>query len=60
MDHMASGLFLGLACSIIFLIFITFLIGVVTVPVLVFPLWIMIGRMWDMKVAAEPSGQTEP
>lgn len=60
MDHLASGLFLGLACSIIFLIFITFLIGVVTVPVLVFPLWIMIGRMWDMKVAAEPSGQTEP
>ena len=50
MDHLASGMFLGLACCIIFLMFINFLIGVVTVPVLVFPLWLLIGRMWDMRM----------
>lgn len=50
MDHLASGLFLGLVCCGIFLVFISFLIGAATVPVLVFPLWILIGRMWDMRV----------
>ena len=51
--HLASGLFLGLACCITFLMFITFLIGVVTVPVLAFPLWFFIGRAWDMPLPAK-------
>jgi hypothetical protein len=49
MDHLASGLFLGLACCMIFLIFTTFLIGTMTIAVVAFPLWVFIGRMWDMK-----------
>ena len=48
LDRLPSGLFLGFACSIIFLICITLLISAATIPVLVFPVWMLIGRMWDM------------
>jgi len=44
-----SGLFMALACCVIFLIIITGLTSASTVPALVFPLWMLIGRMWDMK-----------
>ena len=49
LDHLASGLFLGLSCCIIFLVIITLLVGVATIPAVVFPLWVFIGCMWDMK-----------
>jgi len=44
-----SGLFLGLACCLIFLMLIMMLTSASTVPVVVFPIWMMIGRMWDMR-----------
>lgn len=53
-----AGLFLGLACCMAFLIATTFLIGTSTVPVVVFPLWILIGRIWDMRLA-EPGMERE-
>ena len=48
-NHLISGLFLGLSCSMIFLTCVTLLVGVMTIPVVAFPLWIFIGRMWDMR-----------
>ena len=49
LDHLASGLFLGLSCCMIFLTIITLLVGVATIPAVAFPLWVLIGCMWDMK-----------
>ena len=47
--QLAFGLFLGLACCMIFMIIATFLVGIMTIPVVAFPLWVFIGRMWDMQ-----------
>jgi hypothetical protein len=49
LDHLVSGLFLGLSCCVIFFMFITLLIGVATIPVVAFPLWVFIGCIWDIK-----------
>ena len=55
LEHLASGLFLGLSCCMIFLMTITFLCDSFIVPVVTFPLWILIGCMWDMQPpGAEP------
>lgn len=52
--HLISGLFLGLNCCVIFLVFVTFLVGITTIPVVSFPLWIFIGRMWDIRKNGTP------
>jgi len=49
LNRPASGLFMSLCCCMIFLIFTTTLMSSATIPMLVFPLWILIGRMWDMQ-----------
>jgi hypothetical protein len=49
LDHLASGMFLGLSCCVIFVVFITFIFDAFTIPAVTFPLWILIGCMWDMK-----------
>lgn len=65
LDHLASGLFLGLSCCMIFLMMVTLLCDSFIIPVVTFPLWILIGCMWDMKpgreaVRAEPAGAAGP
>ncbi len=48
LDRVASGYFMALSCCLIFLMFTTTLLMTMTIGVLSFPLWILIGRMWDM------------
>lgn len=50
---MESGIYAALACCVGFLIIITGLTSASTVPVLAFPLWMLIGRAWDMKPGCE-------
>ena len=57
-DQLASGICLALCCCLIFLAITTVLMMTLTMGVLVFPLWMLIGRIWDMKLD-EPSGETE-
>lgn len=49
-NHLQSGMLLGLACSLIFLIIIAMLINAYSYPALVYPLWMLIGRVWNMKM----------
>ena len=51
-----SGLYMSTCCCIIFLVFTSVLISATTIGVLVFPLWIIIGRMWDMKTGESVPG----
>jgi hypothetical protein len=44
-----SGYLMGLCCCLIFFSFMTSLMLLARIPVLAFPLWMLIGRMWDMK-----------
>lgn len=53
----ATGFFIALCSCLIFFAFTTTLLSTATVPVLAFPLWILIGRTWDMRLD-EPT--TEP
>ena len=48
-DSVESGYFLALGCCMIFLVAITVLTSASTVYSLVFPLWMIIGRIWDMR-----------
>jgi hypothetical protein len=50
LESQASGYFMALCCCMIFLIFTTVLMDTMTIGALSFPLWILIGRMWDMQV----------
>lgn len=60
LNHLASGVFLGLSCSTIFVILITFLCDAFTLPVVTFPLWILIGCVWDMKPeASQPKARLQ-
>jgi hypothetical protein len=49
-----AGYFMSLCCCVIFLVFTSVLIASATVGVLVFPLWILIGRTWDMRLEPVP------
>ena len=44
-----SGTYMALCCCLIFLIMLTVLTSISTIPVLMFPLWLLIGRAWDMR-----------
>ena len=57
LDRPATGFFIALCSCLIFFAFTTTLLSTATVPVLAFPLWILIGRTWDMRLD-EPT--TEP
>ncbi len=46
------GVYLSLASCMIFMFFVILFIKAVTIPVLSFPLWMLVGRTWDMKPAA--------
>lgn len=58
----SAGLLLGLSCSVIFLMFTTLIVATITIPVVVFPVWMLIGRAWDMTIAGPPAfdGKTRP
>jgi hypothetical protein len=49
LGSLLSGYFMGLCCCLVFFAFMTSIMLLVRIPVLAFPLWILIGRMWDMK-----------
>jgi len=53
-DQLASGICLALCCCLIFLAITTVLMMTLTMGVLVFPLWMLIGRIWDMKLDEAP------
>ena len=52
------GFFIAMACCLIFLAMVTTLTGVSTVPALAFPLWVLIGRSWDMRPKEAPSDES--
>ena len=62
LESPSSGLLLGLSCSVIFLTFTTLIVATITIPVVVFPVWMLIGRAWDMTIAGPPAfdGKTRP
>jgi hypothetical protein len=49
------GMYLSLASCMIFLAFIMLFVKAVTIPVLSFPLWMLVGRSWDMNARPEGS-----
>lgn len=49
------GMYMALASCLIFMVFVILFIKAVTIPVLSFPLWMMVGRTWDMKARPEDS-----
>lgn len=53
-EHPATGAFLGMSCCVIFVMFVTGVFDSFTIPVVTFPLWILIGCMWDMKPEGLP------
>ena len=53
--NLVSGVYMALCCCIVFLVMLTVLTSISTIPVLVFPLWLLIGRTWDMRVDEEPA-----
>jgi len=57
-DMLLSGAYMGLACCLIFVLLIMPLSSTTTIPVLMFPLWMLIGRSWDMP--AHPEDGTPP
>lgn len=56
LECLPAGFFMGLCCCMIFLIFTTLLISSATVSPLTFPIWILIGRMWDMRTGKTDTG----
>jgi hypothetical protein len=60
LERAASGYFMALCCCLVFFIFTTLLMNSFTIGVLSFPLWILIGRMWDMKPDEAPPEPEAP
>lgn len=54
--HLAPGVFLALSCCMIFFAFTTTIVSTATIPALAFPLWILVGRAWDMQVVGPGGG----
>ena len=48
-NSLALGVYMALACCLIFMVFVIMFIKAVTIPVLAFPIWMLVGRIWDMK-----------
>jgi len=44
-----AGILLALACCLIFQAMIMGLTELLILPPLVYPIWMLVGRMWDMK-----------
>ncbi len=57
LERPVGGFYIALCSCMIFFGFTTTLLSTATVPVLAFPLWILIGRMWDMRLD-EPAPET--
>ncbi len=57
LDNLVSGLYLGLSSCVIFLIIISFLCDAFTIPVMTFPLWVLIGCIWDMPPRESSAGE---
>jgi hypothetical protein len=51
------GVYLALACCLIFQAILMTFTSILNVPMLMYPIWMLVGRMWDMKeaVPAEPA-----
>ena len=47
---LAAFTMLGLFSTLFFLVELTFFVKPSTLPQVVYPVWILIGRVWDMKV----------
>lgn len=58
-DANLGGAYLALGAGVIFLAETMFVVMSVTVPVLAFPLWMLAGRVWDMKLASSDSGELD-
>ena len=50
------GVYLALACCLIFQVILMMFTSILNVPMLLYPIWMLVGRMWDMKEGA----RTEP
>lgn len=54
-ENLQSGIFIGLACCLIAQGILMSLVSMLIVPPLMYPIWILLGRMWDMQVAEHPA-----
>ncbi len=54
-----SGLFIGLACCILTQTILLAITAILITPAFTYPLWIFLGRAWDMRIAAA-SATAEP
>jgi hypothetical protein len=55
LQNPVSGYCMALCCCMLFMIFISGLWDTMSIAALAFPLWILIGRMWDMSTGMEPA-----
>ena len=56
LERPVAGFYVALCCCLIFFAFTTTLLSTATIPVLAFPLWILIGRTWDMRFDKPEAG----
>lgn len=48
--RLLSGVYIALACCLLAQLFILGLVGMLLVPPLTYPIWILVGRAWDMRI----------
>ena len=51
-ESLQSGILIGLACCLIAQGILMGLVSMLITPPLMYPIWILLGRMWDMQVGA--------
>ncbi len=57
LQYPLTGLLLSLSCCVIFLAFTTVIVPTATIAVVAFPLWMLIGRAWDMDIPKAPAAR---
>ena len=58
-ENLQSGIFISLACCLIAQGILMGLVTMLIVPPLMYPIWILMGRMWDMQVGEGAPAQEE-
>ncbi len=48
-NDIRSGIYLALACCLIFQAILMMFTSILNVPMLMYPIWMLVGRMWDMQ-----------
>lgn len=58
-QSLRAGLFVSLACCLAMQVILLGLVSLLIIPALTYPVWILVGRMWDMEVEPDPESGGE-